>query len=76
MGVQLPTYSDLRGLGVSGLPKSAILLNSCTEDFVNSIHRHSFVKGSIITEMVIPWLLNMFHMTILNNWYSKLNKEI
>ena len=76
MGVQLPTYSDLRGLRVSGLPKSPILLNSCTEDLANSIYRHSLVKGSIITEMVIPWLLKMFHMTILNNWYSKLSKEI
>ena len=58
-GVQLPTYSDLRGLWVSGLLKSATLLNSCTEDLVNPIQRldHSLVKGSIITEMFIPWLL-------------------
>ena len=67
---QLPKYSELSGLGVSGLPKSAILLNSFTEDLVNSIHRHSLVKGSIITEMVIPWLLKMFHITILNNWFT------
>ena len=36
-----------------------ILLNFCTEDLVNSIHRHTLVKGSIITEMVIPWLLKI-----------------
>ena len=48
LGVELPTYADLRGLGVSGLPKSAILLNSCTEDLVNSIHIHSLVKNSTI----------------------------
>ena len=49
------------GFGVSGLLKFAILLNSCTEDLVNSIHRldHSLVKGSTITEMSIRWLLKI-----------------
>ena len=56
---QLPTYADLSGLGVAVLPNPALFFNSCTEDY--SIHRldHSLVKGSIITEMSIPWLLKI-----------------
>ena len=58
-GGQLPTYADLSGLGVAVLPNPALFFNSCTEDY--SIHRldHSLVKGSIITEMSIPWLLKI-----------------
>ena len=49
------------GWGFQDCRSLQFLLNSCTEDLVNSIHRldHSLVKGSTITEMSIRWLLKI-----------------